>query len=324
MDTAIILTTYNRPGLLKDAVESVIFQTYPDWRLYVMDDGSSPECWAKMYELFGRCFGAIVEQGPAHDGVVLHVESGRGPKIVIWRGRERSAEERKATISYSRSINIALSHLLREEEFIAYLCDDDYYYPESIQVRREFLKQNLQASICYGRSRSVQFDREGFNRWSAAAVPTPGRFYPRPTGHWQPPTQGSGGKRWFAPGDAMGEDPETHLPYVEEAYWEPGQLLYGMPHMTDHNQVMHRRAILNPNYFAAYPWTETADPCGDDHRSEVRTEYWGEDMKWGVGDYAFFTELAKRGYPFYAVDGWVVTKRYHSFSDGVQRGATRE
>ena len=41
---SILLTTYNRPDMLKVAVESVLSQTYKDWELIVLDDNSdNPE-----------------------------------------------------------------------------------------------------------------------------------------------------------------------------------------------------------------------------------------------------------------------------------------
>ena len=52
-------------------------------------------------------------------------------------------------------------------------------------------------------------------------------------------------------------------------------------------------------------------------------QYWGEDMRGGVGDKAFFTKLG-HVFPFHAVDVWTVTKRYHLGSDGVQMGERRE
>ncbi|MDP3580287.1 MAG: glycosyltransferase, partial [Ignavibacteria bacterium] len=40
---SIILPTFNREGLLPRAVNSVLNQTFTDWELLIIDDGSSDE-----------------------------------------------------------------------------------------------------------------------------------------------------------------------------------------------------------------------------------------------------------------------------------------
>lgn len=40
---SIILTSYNKPDLVKQAIESVLHQTYSNWELFVMDDHSNEE-----------------------------------------------------------------------------------------------------------------------------------------------------------------------------------------------------------------------------------------------------------------------------------------
>ena len=38
---SIILPTYNRAAIIQDSIKSVIEQTYQDWELIVVDDGST-------------------------------------------------------------------------------------------------------------------------------------------------------------------------------------------------------------------------------------------------------------------------------------------
>lgn len=43
MKFAIILPTYNRDSLLPKAIDSIVTQTYPNWTLYIIDDGSTDD-----------------------------------------------------------------------------------------------------------------------------------------------------------------------------------------------------------------------------------------------------------------------------------------
>ncbi|WP_178863890.1 glycosyltransferase family 2 protein [Thiomicrorhabdus cannonii] len=47
----IITPSYNRPELLDRAINSVIKQHYPNWRLYIVDDGSQPETLLRLYDI---------------------------------------------------------------------------------------------------------------------------------------------------------------------------------------------------------------------------------------------------------------------------------
>jgi glycosyltransferase involved in cell wall biosynthesis len=40
---SILIVTYNRAGFLNRAIGSALTQTYPDWELLVVDDGSTDE-----------------------------------------------------------------------------------------------------------------------------------------------------------------------------------------------------------------------------------------------------------------------------------------
>lgn len=42
MKISVVIPTHNRPGLLEEAVASVVQQTHADWELVIVDDGSTP------------------------------------------------------------------------------------------------------------------------------------------------------------------------------------------------------------------------------------------------------------------------------------------
>lgn len=307
MRSCVILTTYNRPRLVQDCIASLREQTDQDFRAIIMDDGCSEESRRAIGQALENWrTTCILPDEALRQGMRPTEDAG----VVWYQGPDRSAAERKRTISYSRSINIALNFLLQDERLITYVCDDDALYPEAIQARADYLDTNPDAHVCWGRSRSIQYDKGGFNKWANPAAPLPGRRFPRPTGPRELLYNGGAAKTYFENGET---DPETGLSYVEEAFWQPGQWWYGRPFHHDHNQVMHRRECLTQ---CRGMWFGAADAGG--------IQYWGEDLEaWAVGDKAFFTLLGQV-HPFHAVDAWCVTKVYHDFSDGRQTGDVRE
>lgn len=307
---ACLLTTYNRPTLVLDAIASVREQDDSDLRLIVMDDGSDLRVQSKIIGALRAWSGGRTAMATAvAGGGVIHFDD----HATLWLGTGRDAAERKRTISYSRSINIALNALLRDESYLTYLCDDDFFYPESIGARADYLDAHPDVHVVFGRTRSIQYAGEGRrNTWDTSAPPEAGRVYPRPDGDRVLTAHGASARTYWHDEDTR--DPQTGLSYVEEGFWQSGAWRYGQPFCCDHNQVMHRRECLTK---CGVPWlTESADTGG--------VQYWGEDLRrWGVGDKAFFTVLGAV-HKFHAVDAWCVTKRYHAYSDGVQAGSVRE
>ena len=297
--TAVILTTYNRPTLVQDAIRSVLEQTDQDIRLIIMDDGCNTESRdAIRLALSDNLFVSINMMG----GQVRH-----GDRWSWWRGPQRDMASRKSFISYSHNINLALNYLLLDEKYVCYLCDDDQYFPESIGVRADFLDAHPDVHVVYGRSRSVQYGLGGYNTWSDSDSPKSGRFYPRPTGERIMQPHGLSARHYFKNGEV---DPETSLPYVEEAFFIEGFLQYGKPGMIDHNSFLHRRECLT----TCRKWPVRLDGY---------TEYWGVANSHGVGDAAFLTLLGE-AHEFYGIPEWVVTKKYHAKSDGCCAAEIRE
>lgn len=304
--TACLLTSFNRPRLVTDAIQSVLAQTDRDLHLIIMDDASNDETLSAIRDATG-----LKAMAPAP--TMLQIQRGEkdGIMVTLCRLPDRSLIERKRTISYSRSINFALNRLLTDERYICYLVDDDFLFPESIQTRADFLVDaNPNTHVCYGRLRALQYAPAGrFNTWDAAAAPVAGMHFPRPTGRRELIHDGKAAYVYFDDGST---DPQTGLPYVEEAMWKLGPMLYGADGQVDHNQPMHRRKCLT---HCRSGWYGPADLGG--------FQYWGEDRGHGVGDAAFLRLLGEV-HAFYGIDAWVASKRYHVFSDGVQSGEIRE
>ena len=300
-DVACILTTYNRPRLVVDAIASVLEQDCDRWRLYIMDDG----CDKATRSAIRTALPLTTIISPLRD-VANGYATTKG-NLTWWQGPQRPMHHRRASIPYSRTINVALNHLLEDEQYITYLPDDDFFYPGSIRARAEYLDAHPEAHVVYGRSRSLQYDRGGFNVWKDSVAPKAGRACPLPTGR-RVVRPGTGSLVYFEHGD---RDPQTGLEYVEEAHWEPGVLIYGEAGKTDHSQVMHRRCCLTD----CRAWPQRTDGTS--------YEYWGESHDWPAGDIAFFSLLGQV-HPFIGIDAWVTNKRFHAMSVGVCDAEQRE
>lgn len=309
-DTAVLLTCYNRKSLVQDAIRSVLEQDCDRWNLYILDDGSNDETRNAIHQACGVDTWDYVK-AVAGGTVFANVDD----RITWWRGPQRTMAERKSLISYSMTINVALNHLLRDEKYICYLPDDDHLYPEAVRSRAEYLDAHPDVHVVYGRMRSVQYGANGErNTWNSSGAPETGRHYPRPTGLRL--QVGGGGKHCFFHAiDQAGElDPETNQLWVEEGYWEPGPLHYGVEGKIDHSQGMHRRECLQ----SCCPWGSEAYK-----RPNGIIEFWGEDNRYGVGDSAFYSVLAA-AHEFIGLDAWCNVKKFHGLSDGVSSAEVRE
>lgn len=133
---SVILTTYNRPQLCRQAISSVRMQTYPAFELLIIDDGSHPAARAEVRSTL-----------EAYDDPRLR-----------WLQTGRTDEERLSMTSYCAAINVGL-HEARGE-YITYLCDDDLYAPRRLEVMVDYLDSHPEAHVVYGMQRMVIVDAD--------------------------------------------------------------------------------------------------------------------------------------------------------------------
>lgn len=105
---SVLLTSYNRPAMLAEAVESVLAQTYPHWELLVLDDNSSD---------------------PDVPQVLARYWNQPGVRIIK---SDVAPADRRATARYATMINLGLQ--IATGEYITYLCDDDLYKPRRLEL----------------------------------------------------------------------------------------------------------------------------------------------------------------------------------------------
>jgi len=104
---SVIVPTHNRPDMLKEALESILSQTYPNFEIIVVND-----C--------GRDVGELVHSLNRMDNIT-HVRHG------INRG-----------LAAARNTGIKLAR----GKYIAYLDDDDIFYPDHLETLVGCLEQN--------------------------------------------------------------------------------------------------------------------------------------------------------------------------------------
>ncbi|ASB48308.1 glycosyltransferase family 2 protein [Alkalitalea saponilacus] len=111
---SVIITTYNRPRYFKEALDSVFNQTYNDFEVIVVDDGTPGDENEQICD--------------AYPEVKYHKISNSGSPIV------------------PRNTGISLA----KGKYIAFLDDDDIWLPEKLEVQVEILDNNLDFGLVHG------------------------------------------------------------------------------------------------------------------------------------------------------------------------------
>lgn len=130
-----IITSYNRPRLIRGAIQSILDQTIQDFEIFIMDDGSKQETRD------------VINQYVSQDSRIK----------AFFSPEPNNFEERKhdASIRYSIQINKALD--LVSGKYISYLCDDDYYFPERFERLCGYMEDHPEAHVVFGKMRSRLF-----------------------------------------------------------------------------------------------------------------------------------------------------------------------
>lgn len=108
---SVIIPTYNRGWIIKEAIDSVLAQDYGDFELIVVDDGST-------------------------DNTDDILNSYRGD-IIVFRQENQG-------VSAARNRGLAEA----SGRFIAFLDSDDLWLPQKLSLQVEFFSKNPDAQIC--------------------------------------------------------------------------------------------------------------------------------------------------------------------------------
>ena len=142
---SVIIPTYNRASLLKEAIQSVLDQTYTDYEIIVVDDGSNDntdEVVSKLNQSSGKV------------RYYYQVNSGR---------------------SAARNYGISLA----KGEYVAFLDADDKFLPDKLYTEVRALEDNPDYGMAY--SYSIAVDENGGRLRGGSRLPRTklsGRIYP--------------------------------------------------------------------------------------------------------------------------------------------------
>ncbi len=109
---SVVIPTFNRRDMLLEAVESVLAQSWRDFELLVVDDGSTD--------------GTAAALAPYLDRITLVTQGNRG-------------------VSAARNRGVAASR----GELIAFLDSDDLWHPEKLAVQVNYLAAFRRAALCH-------------------------------------------------------------------------------------------------------------------------------------------------------------------------------
>ena len=145
---SVLLTSFNRPAFLQQAVESVLAQTMTDWELLILDDAS------------------------ADPGVTDYLRTvWDHPQVIVHKARV-SPDDRPHACRYAVNANTGLR--LATGRHITYLCDDDWYAPRRLEVMSGMLDADPDLGVAYSWQAVTDVPRKCVTGWIPGACGMPG------------------------------------------------------------------------------------------------------------------------------------------------------
>lgn len=136
---SVILPTYNRARFILEAIESVLSQSYQDFELIVVDDGSADET--------GQLVSSI-----------------RDERLIFIRQENHGR-------SHARNTALRSAH----GEFVAFLDSDDLYLPGKLEMQVAYLDRNNDAGMTYTSASCI--DQDGNDLRARYRATHSGRIY---------------------------------------------------------------------------------------------------------------------------------------------------
>ena len=109
---SVIIPTYNRLPKVREAIDSVLKQTYRDFELWVVDDGST---------------------------------DGTGQALKVLGKKIKYVSQANRGVSVARNLGLRVSRGM----YVAYLDSDDLWEPRKLEIQVRCLEANPQFPLCY-------------------------------------------------------------------------------------------------------------------------------------------------------------------------------
>lgn len=129
---SVLLTTYNRPQFIETAIKSVLDQTMQDFELIILDDDSDNKEHKKILKKYWN-----------------------KPKVWILKSSVEKGK-RAEVCRYARMINYGLK--IATGDYIAYLCDDDFFMPRKLEVCANTLDSKPEIMVAYCKQKLIYVD----------------------------------------------------------------------------------------------------------------------------------------------------------------------
>jgi glycosyltransferase involved in cell wall biosynthesis len=127
-----LLTVYNASAYLREAIQSVFNQTFEDWQLVILNDGSTDPLVAEILS-----------------------EATYDQRVLVFSFYP-SVEQRARTARYATLVNVGVTHATGD--YLCHLAGDDHLEPD--WFARGAARLDAGASVVYGAQRLVKEDGE--------------------------------------------------------------------------------------------------------------------------------------------------------------------
>jgi len=131
---SVIIPVYNGANYLREAIDSVLAQTFTDYELLVIDDGSTDGTWEIIQSYGTRLRGFRKPNGGVASALNLGIQEARG-------------------------------------EWIAWLSHDDVFLPNKLERQVKFLRQSPQFKACYTSFYVIDVNGNIIREYNAAWYP---------------------------------------------------------------------------------------------------------------------------------------------------------